>query len=131
MCASSRKWPKPLRTAATGREGGDAVAALADAYRHYLPTHPHRTGALTSAPDEGAEVDLAMAVVDETGPDSLPLAKVAERAGVAAPPHLADLRVWRRGAFLSVVGARTDHVRKRRSAAWPRERRRRPGTGDN
>jgi len=41
-----------LRTAATGREGGDAVAALADAYRHYLQTHPHRSHALVTAPDE-------------------------------------------------------------------------------
>ncbi|WP_370970532.1 TetR/AcrR family transcriptional regulator [Amycolatopsis sp. cg9] len=41
-----------LRTAATGREGAAAVRALADAYRAYLHRHPHRTNALTTAPDE-------------------------------------------------------------------------------
>lgn len=41
-----------LRTAATGREGAAAVNALADAYRAYLLRHPHRTHALTTAPDE-------------------------------------------------------------------------------
>src|SRR3954453_5444139 len=37
-----------LRTTATGREGADAVAALADAYREYLRRHPHRTQALAT-----------------------------------------------------------------------------------
>ena len=41
-----------LRTAATGREGAAAISALADAYRAYLRRHPHRTNALTTAPDE-------------------------------------------------------------------------------
>ncbi|MFI5590827.1 TetR/AcrR family transcriptional regulator [Amycolatopsis sp. NPDC051758] len=41
-----------LRTAATGREGAAAVSALADAYRAYLRRHPHRTNALSTAPDE-------------------------------------------------------------------------------
>ncbi|MGW3996665.1 TetR/AcrR family transcriptional regulator [Amycolatopsis sp. NPDC004772] len=52
-----------LKNAATGREGGDAVAAvaaLADAYRHYLQAHPHRTHALTAAPDQG-DVELSRA----------------------------------------------------------------------
>ncbi len=55
-----------LRVAATGREGGDAVAAVADAYRGYLRRHPHRTGALTAAPDRGdAELSAATHAVAE------------------------------------------------------------------
>lgn len=49
-----------LRTAATGREGADAVRALADAYRDYLRRHPHRTNALTTVPDE-ADGELSRA----------------------------------------------------------------------
>ncbi|WP_372672402.1 TetR/AcrR family transcriptional regulator [Amycolatopsis kentuckyensis] len=41
-----------LTKAATGREGGDAVRAVADAYRDYLRRHPRRTHALATAPDE-------------------------------------------------------------------------------
>jgi AcrR family transcriptional regulator len=41
-----------LRTAATGRAGAAAISALADAYRAYLRRHPHRTNALTTAPDK-------------------------------------------------------------------------------
>jgi hypothetical protein len=49
-----------LRTAATGREGADAVGALADAYRDYLQKHPHRTDALATDPDRG-DVELSTA----------------------------------------------------------------------
>ncbi|WIY03624.1 WHG domain-containing protein [Amycolatopsis mongoliensis] len=49
-----------LRTAATGREGADAVKALADAYRAYLRRHPHRTNALTTAPD-ASDTELSRA----------------------------------------------------------------------
>lgn len=49
-----------LRTAATGREGEDAVEAIADAYRAYLRRHPHRTHALITAPDE-ADAELSRA----------------------------------------------------------------------
>jgi AcrR family transcriptional regulator len=49
-----------LRTAATGREGADAVAKIADAYRDYLQKHPHRTAALTTDPDRG-DVELSTA----------------------------------------------------------------------
>ncbi|WP_410616218.1 TetR/AcrR family transcriptional regulator [Amycolatopsis sp. lyj-109] len=55
-----KEMAETLRTAATGREGGDAVAALADAYRAYLRRHPHRTHALTAAPDRG-DVELSTA----------------------------------------------------------------------
>ncbi|MGW3965533.1 TetR/AcrR family transcriptional regulator [Amycolatopsis sp. NPDC005003] len=41
-----------LRTAATGREGGDAVGAIADAYRAYLRRYPNRSHALVTAPDD-------------------------------------------------------------------------------
>jgi AcrR family transcriptional regulator len=55
-----------LRTAATGRQGADAVAALADAYRDYLRRYPHRTGALTTDPDRGdAELSAATHAVAE------------------------------------------------------------------
>jgi AcrR family transcriptional regulator len=47
-----REMADTLRTAGTGREGADAVKALADAYRAYLRRHPHRTRALITAPDE-------------------------------------------------------------------------------
>jgi AcrR family transcriptional regulator len=61
-----REMAETLRTAATGREGGDAVAALADAYRDYLRHHPHRTSALTAAPDRGdAELSAATHAVAE------------------------------------------------------------------
>ncbi|MEU4520869.1 TetR/AcrR family transcriptional regulator [Amycolatopsis sp. NPDC024027] len=61
-----KEMAETLRTAATGREGGDAVAALADAYRHYLQHHPHRTGALTAAPDQGdTELSTATHAVAE------------------------------------------------------------------
>ncbi|MEV5714125.1 TetR/AcrR family transcriptional regulator [Amycolatopsis mediterranei] len=61
-----KEMAEALRTAATGREGGDAVAAIADAYRHYLQNHPHRTGALTAAPDRGdAELSTATHAVAE------------------------------------------------------------------
>jgi AcrR family transcriptional regulator len=49
-----------LRTAATGREGPAAVSALADAYRAYLRRHPHRTNALTTAPD-ASDTELSRA----------------------------------------------------------------------
>jgi len=49
-----------LTQAATGREGADAVRAVADAYRDYLRRHPHRTGALTTAPDE-SDTELSKA----------------------------------------------------------------------
>ncbi|MDS0132250.1 MULTISPECIES: TetR/AcrR family transcriptional regulator [unclassified Amycolatopsis] len=55
-----KEMAETLKNAATGREGGDAVAALADAYRHYLQAHPHRTHALTAAPDQG-DVELSAA----------------------------------------------------------------------
>jgi len=55
-----KEMAETLRAAATGREGGEAVAALADAYRRYLQTHPHRTHALTVAPDRG-DVELGTA----------------------------------------------------------------------
>ncbi|WP_103340932.1 TetR/AcrR family transcriptional regulator [Amycolatopsis sp. CA-126428] len=61
-----KEMAETLRTAATGREGGDAIAAVADAYRHYLQTHPHRTGALTAAPDQGdTELSTATHAVAE------------------------------------------------------------------
>ncbi|MFI5606151.1 TetR/AcrR family transcriptional regulator [Amycolatopsis sp. NPDC051903] len=49
-----------LRGAATGRSGGEAIEALADAYRAYLRRHPHRVAALETAPDE-ADEELAKA----------------------------------------------------------------------
>jgi len=49
-----------LTQAATGREGADAVRAVADAYRDYLRRHPHRTGASTTAPDE-SDTELSKA----------------------------------------------------------------------
>ncbi|MET8853852.1 WHG domain-containing protein [Amycolatopsis sp. NPDC004625] len=55
-----REMADALRTAATGRERGTAVGALADAYRDYLQKHPHRTGALTAAPDR-ADDELSQA----------------------------------------------------------------------
>ena len=55
-----REMADALLTAATGRAGPDAVAALADTYRGYLRAHPHRTGALTAAPDR-ADEELATA----------------------------------------------------------------------
>ncbi|EOD69329.1 TetR family transcriptional regulator [Amycolatopsis vancoresmycina DSM 44592] len=55
-----REMADALRTAATGRERGAAVGALADAYRDYLQNHPHRTGALTAAPDR-ADDELSRA----------------------------------------------------------------------
>ncbi|MDT7804077.1 MAG: hypothetical protein QOI78_7510 [Actinomycetota bacterium] len=55
-----------LRTAATGRGGADAVAAIADAYRGYLRKHPHRTAALSTDPDRGdAELSTATHAVAE------------------------------------------------------------------
>ncbi|MEA5362194.1 TetR/AcrR family transcriptional regulator [Amycolatopsis sp., V23-08] len=55
-----------LRTSATGRQGADAVAALADAYRDYLRKHPHRTAALSTDPDRGdAELSTATHAVAE------------------------------------------------------------------
>ncbi|GHG17884.1 MULTISPECIES: TetR/AcrR family transcriptional regulator [Amycolatopsis] len=61
-----KEMAETLRAAATGREGGDAVAAVADAYRHYLQAHPHRTHALTAAPDRGdAELSAATHAVAE------------------------------------------------------------------
>lgn len=61
-----REMADTLRRAATGREGGDAVAAVADAYRDYLLRHPHRAGALTAAPDQGdAELGAATHAVAE------------------------------------------------------------------
>lgn len=47
-----REMAETLTKAATGREGGDAVRAVADAYRDYLRRHPRRTHALATAPDE-------------------------------------------------------------------------------
>jgi len=55
-----REMAEALRTAATGRSGPEAVAALADAYRAYLRRHPHRTGALVTSPDSG-DAELAKA----------------------------------------------------------------------
>ncbi|WP_410630106.1 TetR/AcrR family transcriptional regulator [Amycolatopsis sp. cmx-4-83] len=55
-----REMADALRSAATGREGGEAVAALADAYRDYLRKHPRRTQALVTAPD-AADVELSTA----------------------------------------------------------------------
>ena len=49
-----------LRTAATGRGRRGRRRALADAYRAYLRRHPHRTGALATAPDE-ADTELSRA----------------------------------------------------------------------
>jgi AcrR family transcriptional regulator len=61
-----REMAETLRTAATGREGADAVAALADAYRAYLRRHPHRTQALVADPDRGgAELSTATHAVAE------------------------------------------------------------------
>ncbi|MFC5093512.1 TetR/AcrR family transcriptional regulator [Amycolatopsis plumensis] len=61
-----KEMAETLRAAATGREGGDAVAAVADAYRHYLQAHPHRTHALTAAPDRGdTELSAATHAVAE------------------------------------------------------------------
>ncbi|SEF31653.1 DNA-binding transcriptional regulator, AcrR family [Amycolatopsis pretoriensis] len=47
-----KEMAEALTRAATGREGADAVRAVADAYRDYLRRHPHRTHALATAPDE-------------------------------------------------------------------------------
>lgn len=47
-----REMSEALQKAATGRESANAVRAIADAYRDYLRQHPHRTHALTTAPDE-------------------------------------------------------------------------------
>jgi len=55
-----REMAEALRTAATGREGADAVKAIADAYRAYLRRHPHRTHALITVPDE-ADAELSRA----------------------------------------------------------------------
>lgn len=55
-----KEMAETLRTSATGREGGDAVAALADAYRHYLQNHPNRSRALVTAPDE-SDTELSRA----------------------------------------------------------------------
>jgi AcrR family transcriptional regulator len=61
-----REMAETLRTAATGREGADAVAALADAYRAYLRRHPHRTQALATDPDRGdTELSTATHAVAE------------------------------------------------------------------
>jgi AcrR family transcriptional regulator len=53
-----------------------------------------------------AVVTLALEVVDESGPEALTLAKVAERAGVAAPSlykHVKGLADLRRLIDLRVV----------------------------
>lgn len=47
-----KEMTETLRAAATGREGADAIRAVADAYRAYLRRHPHRTQALVTAPDD-------------------------------------------------------------------------------
>jgi AcrR family transcriptional regulator len=47
-----KEMAEALRVSATGREGGDAVAAIADAYRDYLRQYPNRSHALVTAPDE-------------------------------------------------------------------------------
>ena len=61
-----KEMAETLRTSATGREGGDAVAAIADAYRDYLRRHPHRSHALVTAPDESdAELSQATHAVAE------------------------------------------------------------------
>ena len=61
-----------------------------------------------------AVVDLALAVVDEAGPAALTLAKVAERAGVAAPSlykHVGGLADLRRLIDLRVVREMTEVLR--------------------
>ncbi|RSM36238.1 TetR/AcrR family transcriptional regulator [Amycolatopsis balhimycina DSM 5908] len=55
-----KEMTETLRTSATGREGGDAVAAIADAYRAYLRRHPNRSQALVTAPDE-SDTELSRA----------------------------------------------------------------------
>lgn len=55
-----REMTEALRTAATGRSGPEAVAALADTYRAYLRRHPHRTDALATDPERG-DAELAKA----------------------------------------------------------------------
>ncbi|OXM66879.1 TetR/AcrR family transcriptional regulator [Amycolatopsis vastitatis] len=55
-----KEMAETLRTSATGREGGDAVAAVADAYRDYLRRHPNRSRALVTAPDE-SDTELSRA----------------------------------------------------------------------
>ena len=61
-----------------------------------------------------AVVDLALVVVDEAGPAALTLAKVAERAGVAAPSlykHVGGLADLRRLIDLRVVREMTEALR--------------------
>ncbi len=61
-----------------------------------------------------AVVDLALVLVDERGPDELTLAKVAERAGVAAPSlykHVKNLADLRRLVDLRVVQEMADVLR--------------------
>ena len=61
-----------------------------------------------------AVVDIALAVIDEAGPGALTLAKVAERAGVAAPSlykHVGGLADLRRLVDLRVVREMAETLR--------------------
>lgn len=53
--ASVRQLTDVLRTAAVGRSGGDALRALADAYRAYAHEHPGRYSATQIAPRRADE----------------------------------------------------------------------------
>ncbi|GAB3153485.1 TetR/AcrR family transcriptional regulator [Amycolatopsis sp. NPDC004378] len=61
-----------------------------------------------------AVVDLALTLIDEAGPETLSLAKVAERAGVAAPSlykHVKNLADLRRLVDLRVVQEMAEALR--------------------
>jgi AcrR family transcriptional regulator len=49
----TRELAAELQTAAAGRAGGDALAAIAEAYRAYARVHPGTYAALQRAPDRG------------------------------------------------------------------------------
>jgi AcrR family transcriptional regulator len=63
---STRELAIALRRAATGRSGGDALAAVAQAQRDYARTHPGRYAATVAAPapDDEEHRDAAADAVD-------------------------------------------------------------------
>lgn len=62
---AARELGDAVRRAATGRAGGDAVHALADAYRRYAREHPGRYHYLLRArPDDGAYEAAAGEILD-------------------------------------------------------------------
>lgn len=62
--SGARQLAGELQAAAAGRARGDALAAIADAYRAYARRHPGTYAALQRAPDDGPGEAAAASVVD-------------------------------------------------------------------